>query len=503
MAQHNRQQTWQHARDATFDVAIIGGGINGACLYHRLSSAGYNVLLADRGDFAAGTSQASGMMIWGGLLYLRNLDLLSVYRFSRARDAMIRNLPEWISTAPVDYIPSYRGRPDPRLVLGGLYFYWLLGHFRRRSPGWGETGMDGRLVHNGQDLQSLHYEEGMLRTSDARFVLHWITPHQTPEQVPLNYCAVTGGGYDVSKQCWRLELRDTLDDESAEVRSRWVVNCAGTWVDPVNQRFGIETPYKHVLSKGVYLGIRRPPEHKTTLVFEMGDHGDAITYSPWGPISLWGPTETRVENLDTGGTITAADIRFLLEQAERNFTRPPGHSDVVSLRCGLRPLAVPKSFTSNCYTLAISRRHRIAQDPDRPWISLYGGKITGCTATADEIAARIERALPTPVAPANIHPRGEPVTEYSRFPGLPQQVPSARWCRDHEFCHTLADYLRRRTNISQWVVREGLGRHDQNLAEINEIALALNNGDRNRAAHDVREYRERVQNNFDSVLAQV
>lgn len=503
MAQRNRQQSWQHARNTIFDVAILGGGINGACLYHRLCAAGYKVLLADQGDFAAGTSQASGMMIWGGLLYLRNLDLLSVYHFSQARDAMIRNLPDWIEPAPVHYIPSHRGPPDPRLVLGGLYFYWLLGHFRRRSPGWGKTGMDGRLIHNGHGQESLHYEEGMLRTSDARFVLHWITPHQTPEHVPLNYCAVTGGGYDASEKQWRLELRDTLGDDSAEARSRWVVNCAGAWTDPVNMLFGIETPYKHVLSKGVYLGVPRSPEHETTLVFEMGDHGDAITYSPWGPIALWGPTETRVEDLDSGRAVTTADIRFLLEQAERNFTGPPGKSDIVSLRCGLRPLAVPKSFERNCYTLDISRRHRIAQHDNLPWISLYGGKITGCTATAKEIAARVGRALPPPAAPANDGAQTERPIEYTGFPGLTQKLPSAQWCRDHEFCHTLDDYLRRRTNISQWVAREGLGQHDENLAEINQIALTLNHGDHDKAARSVRRYRERVRNDFDSVLAQM
>ena len=55
-----------------FDITIIGGGINGASLYNKLVQEGYRVLLIDKGDFASGTSQASGMMIWGGLLYLRN-----------------------------------------------------------------------------------------------------------------------------------------------------------------------------------------------------------------------------------------------------------------------------------------------------------------------------------------------------------------------------------------------------------------------------------------------
>ena len=503
MSQHNRQQHWEYARSTTFDAAILGGGINGACLYDRLCAAGYKVLLADQGDFAAGTSQASGMMIWGGLLYLRNLNVLSVYRFSSARDAMIRNLPASIAPTPVRYIPSPEDIRNPRLVLAGLYFYWMLGHFRRRLPGRGREFREHRLVRNSHDLESLHYEEGMLRTSDARFVLHWIAPHQTPEQVPLNYCAVTGGGYDATEKSWRLELRDTLGDRSAEVRSRWVVNCAGAWADRVNERFGIETPYKHVLSKGVYLGAHRPPEHETMLIFEMGQQGDAITYTPWGPISLWGPTETRAEDLDAGRVVTAGDIHFLLEQAERNLVKPPGKADIVSFRCGLRPLAVPKSFERNCYTLDISRRHRVVQDSGLPWISLYGGKITGCIATAEEIAARIVRSVPPPTAPANDGLRTESPIEHVNFPGLTQKFPSAQWCRDHEFCHTLDDYLRRRTNIAQWVAREGLGRRDENLAEINSIALTLNHGDHERAAHSVRRYRERVWNDFDSVLARL
>ncbi len=501
MTHRSRHDSWRHARETEFDVAILGGGINGACLYHRLCTAGYRVLLAERGDFASGTSQASGMMIWGGLLYLRSLDLLSVYRFSQSRDAMIRDLPDWVDPAPVHYIPAPDNHPDPRLVLGGLYFYWLLGHFRRRHPGREKSGVEDRLIHNGHGQESLRYEEGILRTSDARFVLQWITPHQGPGQVPLNYGAVTGGAYDGAEKMWRLEMQDTLGEEWAEVRARWVVNCTGPWVDPVNALFGIESPYRHVLSKGVYLGIPRLPGHETPMVFEMGDHNDAITCFPWGPISLWGPTEDRVEDIDAGRAVTSADVHSLLKQAERNFSRPPGRADIVSLRCGLRPLAVPTSFRGDGYTLGISRRHRIAQDARRPWLSLYGGKITGCTAVAEEIAARIGRSIPPPPAVENHASPTMPAVEHVDFPGLEQPVPSPRWCRDHEFCHTLDDYLRRRTNISQWVAREGLGRHDANLAAIGRIALTLNHGDHDKAAHSVRRYRERVQSEFDSVLA--
>lgn len=503
MAPPKRQQSWEHARNVTFDVTILGGGINGACLYHRLCAAGYRVLLVDQGDFAAGTSQASGMMIWGGLLYLRRLDVLSVYRFSQARDAMIRNLSAWVAPVPVRYIASPGDVRPPQLVLAGLYFYWLLSYGLRRVPGREREFRERPLIRNHHGEEALLYEEGLLKISDARFVLHWITPHQTPEQVPLNYCALTGGGYDSTEKCWRLELRDTLGNHSAEARSRWVVNCAGVWADRVNALFGIETPYKHVLSKGVYLGVQRPPEHESMLVFEMGQQGDAITYAPWGPISLWGPTETRAPDLAAGRTVAPDDVRFLLEQAGRNLARPPGKADIISLRCGLRPLAVPKSFNSDCYTLDISRRHRIARDSGRPWISLYGGKITGCTATAEDIAAHIAGAIRPAAAPANASAGADRSVEYTGFPGLTQKVPSVEWCQEHEFCHTLEDYLRRRTNIAQWVAREGLGRHDENLAEINRIALTLHGGNQAEAAHSVKQYGLRVRNDFDAVLAQL
>jgi glycerol-3-phosphate dehydrogenase len=48
--------------EGAVDVAILGGGVNGACLYDALCRQGYRTLLLDRGDFASGSSQASGMM---------------------------------------------------------------------------------------------------------------------------------------------------------------------------------------------------------------------------------------------------------------------------------------------------------------------------------------------------------------------------------------------------------------------------------------------------------
>jgi len=104
-----RTAHWQTAGDEVFDVLVLGGGITGASLYAELCRQGWRTLLIDKGDFASGTSQSSGMMVWGGLLYLRAGDVLTVLRLSRSRDRMIEEPDGWTTPTSFHYIPSLKG----------------------------------------------------------------------------------------------------------------------------------------------------------------------------------------------------------------------------------------------------------------------------------------------------------------------------------------------------------------------------------------------------------
>jgi len=85
---------------SVFDVAVIGGGINGATVYAELCRRGYRTLLAERGDFAGGSSQSTAMWVWGGLLYLSTLDFSTVVKLCASRDRLIDELPAWVRPAP-------------------------------------------------------------------------------------------------------------------------------------------------------------------------------------------------------------------------------------------------------------------------------------------------------------------------------------------------------------------------------------------------------------------
>ncbi|MFC1885158.1 FAD-dependent oxidoreductase [Thermodesulfobacteriota bacterium] len=497
-----RKDRWVSAEKTIFDFAIIGGGINGACLYHNLCIKGHKVILVDKGDFSCGTSQASAMMIWGGLLYLRNLDILSVIRFSNARESMISGMGDMVSTRPFRYIPSSSAGRNKHFVHLGLYLYWLLGMFRRHIP-LSQDNFNEKDFIKDDGPGSLLYEEAILNSSDSRFVMSWITPHSSEDRIALNYCLTESGGYSSKDGLWFLELRDTLGSKTTTAKARCVINCAGVWSDRVNRKFGITTPYKHVYSKGVFLGFKRTKGHNTPLIFEMGEHGDTLTYIPWGPVSLWGPTETKAENIRDGFRVSPEDIRFLLDHANKNLKHKIDKRQIVSLRCGIRPLAAKKSFTGDCYPLDISRMHRIVKDPDMPWLTAYGGKITGCISLASQISALLSKFVPPPAQGGTLKKPTLRKSDMEPFPGLGEKVPSVQWCMENEYCCTLEDYLRRRTCISQWIPREGLGWDNENLSHIKKYALKLKGNNLRHTEKEMEDYTMKVKAGFDQLIENV
>ena len=502
MGDNQRSIDLEIAQHETFDVTIVGGGINGACLYHHLCRRGYRVLLVDKGDFASGTSQASAMMVWGGLLYLRNLDFLTVAKLSRDREDMIRHMDGEVSPMLFRYIPSRETGWNKYIMASALYFYWMLGLCHRERPRVEESYAEQVFLKSNQHDRSFLYQEAVLNPSDSRFVLKWITEENSRQGIALNYCSFTGGEYYHGDRLWRLTLTDEVTGWAQVARSRCVINCAGVWTDSVNRQFRIDSPYKHVFSKGVFVGLERQTQHHYPLIFDMGEQGDVLSYIPWGPIALWGPTETYLPTLEGAVHTEPEDVDFLLERANRNLKHRVGPSDVVSLRCGIRPLVVKKNFSKNCYPLDLSRNHQICKDLVKPWISVYGGKFTSCVSVAEKVEKQVRRLVAPAWKTLPLQPTVPSTIEWDAYPGLRGKVPSLGSCIEKERCLKLEDYLRRRTNISQWIPREGLGRNDENVPHLERLALPFAGGDPDAARQLVREYRENVERRFDGVLTQ-
>ena len=109
-----------------YDLAVIGGGINGAGIARDAAGRGAKVILLERGDLARGTSSASTKLIHGGLRYLEH------YEFALVRESLIERERLWAIAPhiiwPLRFIlPHQKGIRPAWLVRLGLFLYDHIG----------------------------------------------------------------------------------------------------------------------------------------------------------------------------------------------------------------------------------------------------------------------------------------------------------------------------------------------------------------------------------------
>src|SRR6185295_4756061 len=100
---------------ADYDIAIIGGGINGTAIARDAAGRGLAVLLLEQNDLASGTSSASTKLIHGGLRYLEHGWFRLVRQALTEREVMLRMAPHLIM--PMRFVlPVEQGLRAPWLI---------------------------------------------------------------------------------------------------------------------------------------------------------------------------------------------------------------------------------------------------------------------------------------------------------------------------------------------------------------------------------------------------
>ncbi len=132
----------------SFDLLIIGGGINGAAIARDAAIRGASVLLVEKDDLASHTSSASSKLIHGGLRYLEYYEFRLVGEALREREILLRTAPHIVR--PLRFaLPHCRGMRPFWIVRAGLLVYDLLslrGSLPRSRRLWrGEDALRGPL----------------------------------------------------------------------------------------------------------------------------------------------------------------------------------------------------------------------------------------------------------------------------------------------------------------------------------------------------------------------
>ncbi len=494
-----REQSVEALSGNSLDVLIVGGGINGSVCAAALTARGARVGLVDARDFAGFTSQHSSNLIWGGVKYMESYQFSLVAELCRSRNELMRRFPSaireirFLTTIPRGF------RHHPVMMWAGSWLYWLIGRGHTRPPRYLRAGTIGTVepvIDTNHSTGGLEYSDAYLFDNDARFVFGFIRSALDQGCLAANY--VEAVEMQSTGEGWRVMARDAVSGRSLEIRCKVLVNAAGAYVDSLNAAAGIDSGYRHVLSKGVHLVVPRIGDSGKVLAF-FADDGRLFFAIPMANRTCIGTTDTRVDSPDT--TVTDRDRDFILSNinARLNLPRPLSRSDIIAERCGVRPLVVPRGGDATMDFLQLSRRHVVETDREDRQISIFGGKLTDCVNVGEEVcrqvaglgvplarrpshwcvepgkgerAAFLERAREAGFADDRAPDTGESLAErlwrrYGRDAGAmleavakdPALAASAiagtglRRCeidhlRDREMIVTLADLLRRRSKLA-------------------------------------------------------
>jgi glycerol-3-phosphate dehydrogenase len=392
--------------EGTFDVLVLGGGINGAVSAAALSARGARVALLDRGDFAGLTSQESSNLAWGGIKYMESFELGLVRKLCRSRNHLIRSYPSTVQEIRF-YASHERGfRHGLWKLWLGTWLYWVIGSFFTRHPrrlSLLDMAREEPILDLTRCDGGVEYSDAYLHDNDARFVWNFIRRALDYGCVAVNYVESLGARHAGGE--WVVDARDVITGRTFPVRARVLVNACGPFVDAHNAQSGETTRTHHAFSKGIHLLVDRLTPNRRVLTF-FADDGRLFFVIPMGPRTCIGTTDTKVASPITA--VTAEDRRFVLSNINKRLKlpRPLTEADVIAERCGVRPLAVTGD-SGGADWLTLSRKHVIEVNEERAHLSIFGGKLTDCLNVGDEVCAHA-RALGVPLPRPDDRWYGEP-----------------------------------------------------------------------------------------------
>lgn len=387
-----RRFTIAEAQRQVFDLAIIGGGVTGAAIAREARLRGLSVVLAEKGDFASGTSSRSTKLLHGGLRYLETFEFKLVREACRERELMLRLAPHLAHVRPFVYL-VYRNHPVGMAKLNlGLTLYDLFSGapLKRHHHMLRSRTLLARLPHlNPEGLVGGGWYFDFL-TDDARLTIDTLKGAAEAGALVANYMEVRGLEMEQGK-ARGIQVQDLITGEQGTVRAHQVVNAAGPWADAV--RFLEEREGSPLLrpTKGVHLVVRRADFPLQHAVFAPSPRDGRMVFSipALDPELVYvGTTDTDYEGPLDRVLADVEDIEYLLEAA--NFVLPEaqlGPGQVVASWAGLRPLVKPEGRLT---TGLVSREQQITFSA-ADVLTIMGGKLTTARLMGEQV---VEAAIP-------------------------------------------------------------------------------------------------------------
>ncbi|WP_286912776.1 MULTISPECIES: glycerol-3-phosphate dehydrogenase [unclassified Pseudomonas] len=366
-----------------YDLAVIGGGINGVGIAADAAGRGLSVFLCEKDDLAQHTSSASSKLIHGGLRYLEHYEFRLVREALAEREVLLAKAPHIVK--PMRFVLPHRPHLRPAwMIRAGLFLYDHLGKRKRLGASRSlRFGADSPL----KPAISRGFEYADCAVDDARLVV-------------LNAMAAREHGAHIHTRtrCLRAERTDGVwevelqaaDGSVRTIRARALVNAAGPWVASfIKDDLKLDAPYGIRLIQGSHLIVPRLYEGEHAYILQNEDQRIVFCIPYLDRFTLIGTTDREYSGDPAKVAITEQETDYLLNIVNAHFNRPLSREDILHTYSGVRPLCNDESDNPSAvtrdYTLALS-----AEQGQAPLLSVFGGKLTTYRKLAESAMAELK-----------------------------------------------------------------------------------------------------------------
>ncbi|MDU9415581.1 glycerol-3-phosphate dehydrogenase [Pseudomonas sp. zfem005] len=370
-----------------YDLAVVGGGINGVGIAADAAGRGLSVFLCEKDDLAQHTSSASSKLIHGGLRYLEHYEFRLVREALAEREVLLAKAPHIVR--PMRFVLPHRPHLRPAwMIRAGLFLYDHLGK-REKLP-----GSRGLKFGAGSPLKAdiaRGFEYSDCWVDDARLVvLNAMAARENGAHIHTRTRCVSARR---SKGLLHIHL-ERADGTLLSIRARALVNAAGPWVakfikDDLKQK----SPYGIRLIQGSHIIVPRLHDGEHAYILQNEDRRIVFAIPYLERFTLIGTTDREYQGDPAKVAISAEETAYLLDVVNRHFKQQISEKDILRTYSGVRPLCDDESDDPSAvtrdYTLSLE-----AHPGEAPLLSVFGGKLTTYRKLAESALAQLAPFFP-------------------------------------------------------------------------------------------------------------
>jgi glycerol-3-phosphate dehydrogenase len=368
---------------ADYDLAIIGGGLNGVSVARDAAGRGLRVILLEQGDLGGAASSATPRMIHGDLAVLERRAFLRVRAALAERDIWLRTAPHLVR--PTRFvIPAHSDERPPWLLRAGLLLY------DRLAPRVLPASVTVDVTHHpiGNALKrpfGTAFEYSDCLVDDSRLVIaNAVDAAERGADIRTGARCVRADRLDT----WRLAVIDR--GHRQVITARALANTSGAWTASVAETILRMPPPRVGAAQISQIIVRRLFDTDNVYVFQNIDRRLIFASLYERDFTLIGTVGRAFKGDPAIVAMPATDVAYLCDAANRYFRERVEPADVIRTVSGVNMVVgALNKRTARDGSMAFDARRGKA-----PLLTIFGGDVTTSRLRAERAVSRLTPFYP-------------------------------------------------------------------------------------------------------------